>query len=385
MTTDLPTESAGRLAQLEAILNNAVDAIITIDRKGTVQSVNPATETLFGYRADEIVGQNVSLLMPEPDRSQHDGYLQRHERTGEKRIIGIGREVDGRRKDGTVFPAHLAVSEYNVGADRFYTGVVRDITDLRQAQLELSKLNKELEQRVELRSQELQRTQSELVRKEKFVAMGRVSGGIAHEIRNPLNVLKSSAYFLLNAEHVSEEKRREHLHRIERQVGVIDGIVTALSESSLLRSSSRVATDIAAMVRDVLASEFTSLESIGFEVQHHGEPAVAMVDQEQLRIVVRNIVRNACDAMADGGTVQVATRSQDGIVCITIADQGEGIAAERIQQITEPFYSTKSRGMGLGLSICKSILDKNEGVLNFESELGRGTEVRIQLQAAEQE
>ena len=127
-------------ARMRAIVDTAVDAILTIDVKGIVDSLNPATERLFGYRTDEVLGHNVRLLMPEPFQSGHDGYLQRYRRTGERRIIGIGREVMGRRKDGTVFPMDLAVSETRLGERRIYTGILRDITERKRAEADTERL-----------------------------------------------------------------------------------------------------------------------------------------------------------------------------------------------------------------------------------------------------
>ena len=248
------TNDAARLAQLEAILDNAVDAIITIDERGIVQSVNAATERLFGYTAEEIVGQNVKMLMPSPYHEEHDGYLQNYREGGKRKIIGIGREVIGRRKDGTTFPMHLAVSEINVGDRQMFTGIVRDITDLKAAENELKRLNEELEERVQERTRALHAAQAELVKKEKLATLGQVSGGIAHEIRNPLNAVKSSAYYLLNAKNPSAEKTREHLERVDRQVTIIDNVVTALSDVARLPDPKLKPADMATALKSVVSS-----------------------------------------------------------------------------------------------------------------------------------
>ena len=155
-------------SRLEAILDNAVDAIITIDERGNIESVNRATQTLFGYTEPELLGQNVKMLMPPPYREEHDGYVQNYLSTGLTKIIGIGREVIGLRKSGEIFPMHLAVSEFIDQDRRLFTGIVRDITDLKAAECKLAQLNAELEARVKERTKELRDAQVDLLEKEKL-------------------------------------------------------------------------------------------------------------------------------------------------------------------------------------------------------------------------
>ncbi|MEO9594115.1 PAS domain S-box protein, partial [Rhodopirellula bahusiensis] len=199
-----------QLAILASVLRTAVDAIIIIDQKGTIESANIATERMFGFNSVEMIGQNVKMLMPSPYHEQHDGYLDRYQKTGERHIIGIGREVTGKRKDGSLFPLHLGVSEVETDQRKLFTGILRDISELKAAEGELKQLNATLDQRVRTQAAELQQAQLELVEKEKFATLGRISGGIAHEIRNPLNAIKTSAYYLLNAQSPSPQKTEEH-------------------------------------------------------------------------------------------------------------------------------------------------------------------------------
>ena len=186
-------------AVLAAILDNAVDAIINITPQGIIDSVNPAAVKMFGFSSEEMIGNNIKMLMPNPYRDEHDGYLANYHAGGPRKIIGVGREVVGQRKDGSTFPMHLAVSEIKIDDTHLYTGIVRDISDLKRAEQELAAANEQLEDRVKQRTTELRETQADLVRAEKFATLGKVSGGIAHEIRNPLNAVKTSAYYLLNA------------------------------------------------------------------------------------------------------------------------------------------------------------------------------------------
>ena len=368
-------------AQLEAILGNAVDAIITIDQRGLIDSANPATEKLFGHPIPELIGKNIKMLMPTPYRDEHDGYLENHRKTGVRKIIGIGREVIGQRKDGTTFPMHLAVSEIKVGDRVLFTGIVRDISDLKKAEQELAVLNADLEARVKSRTAELHETQAELVRSEKFATLGKVSGGIAHEIRNPLNAVKTSAYYLLNAKNPSDEKIREHLERIDRQVSLIDNVVTALSDVAKLPDAQLVETDMAPVLKSVIDA-IGLAPDIAVELKTGSESPKVLVDVNQIAIAFKNLIRNARDAMPDGGTLSVHFNVLKDSVQFHVEDNGTGISQENLEKILEPLFTTKARGMGLGLSITRAIVEKNQGSLSVESELGKGSRFTISLRKA---
>ncbi len=370
--------------RLRAILDNAVDAIITIDETGMIETVNPATEKIFGFSAAELIGNNVSMLMPSPDRERHNGYLADYLSGGEGRIIGIGREVMARRKDGTTFPTHLAVSEIRLGSRRFFTGIVRDISDVKEAERKLAIMNAELEQRVRERTAQLKATQDELVKKEKLATLGQVAGGIAHEIRNPLNAVKTSAYYLLHAKNASAEKRAEHLQRIDRQVSLIDTIITALLDVARLPDPLLHATPITDCVTESLQS--VSLpENIDVSLEIPDDLPDVLADEHQIPIVFRNLIRNAQDAMPEGGTLTIAANLVDGQVRIEVRDTGTGISPEDLGHIMEPLYSTKSRGVGLGLAISLAVLKKNHGELSVTSELGTGSTFVVTLGAADDE
>ena len=371
-------DSTLRRAFLQAVYETAVDAIVVIDERGVIQEVNPATANLFGYKADEVLGRNVSMLMPNPYRDEHDGYLRKYRDTGIRKIIGIGREVIGQRKDGSTFPMHLAVSEIKVADQRMFTGIVRDITDLKEAENELRKLNDELETRVQERTEELHKTQRELVRKEKLATLGQVSGGIAHEIRNPLNVVKTSIYYLINAKNPSEEKIEEHLERIDRQVLLIDNVVTALTDVARLPEPSLVSTNLQSVMNDIIRTANLPPE---IKIENHidGDVPDVLVDANQIPIVFRNLIRNARDAMPEGGAITMSVERVDQMLHIKITDEGIGIATEHIDKIMEPLYSTKARGMGLGLAISKTIVQKNKGDLTVTSTPGIGTTFTVSL------
>lgn len=367
--------------RLQSILESAVDAIITISENGVVLSVNPAMKQLFQYEDSEVIGQNVSMLMPSPHREQHDGYMKKYLDTGIAKIIGVGREVIGQRKDGSTFPVHLAISEMNANGRRFFTGFVRDISDLKKAQRQLTELNAELEKRIAERTCELEAAQVELVTREKLATLGQLSGNIAHEIRNPLNAVRTSAYFLLHAENVSDEKRREHLERIDRQVSMINNVVTALTDVAKLPEPQKTEVCCTAMLASVLR-DVKIPNNISISLDLPDDLPLAMVDALQIPIVFRNLLRNACDAMPDGGNITIHGDSSKGALRLHVDDTGEGIDSELLSKIIEPLYSTKARGMGLGLAICNTILKKNDGKLLVDSQPGNGSRFTVELSAA---
>jgi len=372
-----------QLAILASVLRTAVDAIIIIDQRGTIESANIATERMFGFSPGEMIGQNVKMLMPSPDHEQHDGYLERYQKTGERHIIGIGREVTGKRKDGSLFPLHLGVSEVETDQRKLFTGILRDISELKAAEAELKQLNATLDQRVKAQAAELQQAQLELVEKEKFATLGRISGGIAHEIRNPLNAIKTSAYYLLNAQTPSPAKTQEHLTRIDRQVTVIDSAVTALSDLARLPEPQASEIDLKAMITGILRE--TKLPGNVTVQQHFTEELPRIwADEKQLPIVFKNLLRNARDAMPDGGSLILSARVDEPFVVVTVRDSGIGMPPEIAQRVAEPFFSTKARGMGLGMAITTAILEKNQCKMRLESEPGRGTSFDISIPIAGQ-
>ncbi len=374
MANDLNIQNA----VLAAILENAVDAIITIDESGLIVSANPAAQKHFGYTIDEMLGENVKMLMPSPYSEQHDDYLANYHNSGIKKIIGIGREVVGRRSDGTTFPMHLAVSEITIGDRNLFIGFVRDISDVKDVESKLESLNAELENRVEQQTSQLREAQAELVRIEKFATLGKVAGGIAHEIRNPLNAIKTSAYYLLNAKNITDEKVREHLERIDRQVNFIDNVVTALSDVAKLPDARLFGTNVNSVINSAMESIQLS-DDIDFEMDLEADLPEVMVDTNQIVIAIKNLVRNARDAMPDGGVLTISFTSDEQTVSIHVADTGSGISPENLDKIFEPLFTTKARGMGLGLSITKAIVEKNRGTIKIESELGKGSRFSIEL------
>jgi signal transduction histidine kinase len=222
---------------------------------------------------------------------------------------------------------------------------------------------------------------SRLQRGERLATIGQVAGGIAHELRNPLNTIKTSVYYLLNARSPVPAKVAEHLQRIERHVVVADGVITALSNFAKLPLPNMRPLEVAACVKDVL--DLTPLpDNIQVDVQYPAALPRVLADPDQLRIVVGNLVRNAREAMSEGGRLTITARTVSDVVELDVADTGAGIPPEQLPRIMEPLYSTKARGLGLGLAIARSILEKNRGSLRVASEPRRGTTFTVRLTAA---
>jgi len=276
---------------------------------------------------------------------------------------------------------HLAVSEIQVGGTTAFTGIVRDISDLKQAEAQLKRINEEAEERVRERTAELREAQAQLAQKEKLAMLGRVSGGIAHEIRNPLNAVKTSVYYLLNARNPTAEKTEEHLERIDRQVSVIDNVVTALSDVAKLPDPVRRPLTLDRLLSDS-ARSVGMPPGIDIQWELPDELPKVLADEKQIPIVFKNLVRNARDAMGEQGKITIGAQSVNERVKIRVFDTGCGIPTDQIDRIMEPLFSTKARGMGLGLAITKAIVEKNGGELSVESKENVGSEFTVTLDAA---
>jgi signal transduction histidine kinase len=220
-----------------------------------------------------------------------------------------------------------------------------------------------------------------LQRTERLATLGQVAGGVAHELRNPLNVVKTSVYYLMNARNPTPEKQADHLRRIERNVELSDNVITALSNFARMPVPEMRPIAVEAMVREVLEINPPG-ERIEVSVDCPPGLPCALGDADQIRIALGNLVRNARDAMPQGGRLTVATRARDGRLEVSVADTGAGMEKAEMARIMEPLYSTKARGLGLGLAIARSIVEKNQGIIQVASEPGRGSVFTIRLLAA---
>jgi two-component system, LuxR family, sensor kinase FixL len=379
--------SRRREDRLRAVLETAVDAVITIDRAGLVESFNPAAERMFGYAAAEVVGRNVRLLMPEPYQSRHDEYIARYLATGERKIIGIGREVVGRRKDGTTFPIDLAVGEAATPDGPFFTGIIRDLTDRKRTEEELRRSNARLEEALralEGKNEEIRAMTQQLWQAAKLAAVGELAASIAHEVNNPLATVALRVESLL-AQTPPDDPRRRLLEVVDQEVERMGNLVANLLQFSR-RGRQRASTlDVRDELLGTLELVRHQFHTRRITLAQELAPVLPAVhaDRQHLRQVFLNLFTNALDAMPQGGTLTLRAAAAPAAVTVEVADTGVGIAPEHLPRVMEPFFTTKDegKGTGLGLAVCRRIVQEHRGTIEISSEPGQGTRVRITLPA----
>jgi len=353
-----------REAHLQSILDTVPEAMIVIDERGIIQSFSSAAERLFGCRAAEAIGQNVSTLMPAPYHENHDAYLQRYLNTGERRIIGIGRVVVGQRKDGSTFPMELAVGEMKSGDQRFFTGFIRDLTERQQTEARLQEL------------------QSELVHISRLTAMGEMASTLAHELNQPLaaiaNYLRGSRRLLEGASDEKSAAMRDALDKAGDQAMRAGHIIRRLRDFVARGESERRVESITKLVEEASALALVGVKDLGIRVQFQFKPEIDLViaDRVQVQQVVLNLIRNAMDAMETSQTrdlVVAIAPAESGHVRISVTDSGSGISPEIAEQLFQPFITTKRHGMGVGLSISRAIVEAHNGRIWVEPNPTGGT------------
>ena len=338
--------------------------MIVIDEKGTKQNITSAAERQLGKEATAALGQNVKVLMPSPYRESHDGYLQRYKQTGERRIIGIGRVVVGQRRDGSTFPMELAVGEMRSGAQRFFTGFIRDLTE---------------RQKTEARLQELQ---SELVHISRLTAMGEMASTLAHELNQPLsainNYLKGSRRLIGEGGEERTVMLRDALDKAGDQAMRAGQIIRRLRDFVSRGESERRVENITKLVEEASALALVGVKDRGIRVTFQFDPLVELVlaDRVQIQQVLLNLIRNAMDAMETSATRDLMVSvvpAGDSHVRVSVADTGSGIEPEVAEQLFQPFITTKRHGMGVGLSISRTIIEAHGGRIWVEPNTGGGT------------
>jgi two-component system, LuxR family, sensor kinase FixL len=363
---------AEREAHLLSIYDTAPDALIVIDEKGIMQSYSAAAERMFGWSASEVLGRNVKMLMPQPFRIQHDGYLNRYLDTGERRIIGIGRIVVGERKDGSTFPMELAVGEVRSERGRVFTGFVRDLTE---------------RQETETRLQELQ---SELVHMSRLSAMGEMASALAHELNQPLSAIAnylSGAKRLLDRAGVNEPRAGDALEKAADQALRAGEIIRRLREFLSRGEGERRVENLPKLVQEACALALVGAKEHDVRVNY----AIALdadsvlVDRVQIQQVILNLVRNAMDAMVDQPVreLMVSTAAvDDHMAMVSVKDTGPGVDEAAAAKLFQPFVTTKASGMGVGLSISRTIVEAHGGRIWTEPNPGGGAVFHFTLRLA---
>ena len=351
-----------REAHLRSILESAPDAIVVIDEKGFMLSFSASAERMFGYSEDEVLGENVSILMPSPDRERHDGYLLRYLRTGERRIIGIGRVLTARHRDGATFPIELSVGEARIGDDRVFTGFIRDLTERQEAELRVHDL------------------QSVLAHVQRVSEMGTLATSLAHELTQPLtaiaNYVETARDLLEHPTAEAIETVREALAESAAQSVRAGQIVRRLRDFIARGESERRIESLQRLVTEASALALVGAGEHDLEVDVRLDPSAdrVLVDRIQIQQVLLNLIRNAIEAMSESPVRRLLVGSEklpDGLVCVTVADSGPGLADDIAERLFEPFRSTKETGMGLGLSISATIVAAHGGRIWAEpSKLG---------------
>ena len=364
-----------REAHLSSILDTVPDAMVVIDERGIMRSFSSAAERLFGYAAAEAVGRNVSILMPTPHREAHDGYLMRYLTTGERRIIGVGRVVVGERKDGSTFPMELAVGEMRSASERFFTGFIRDLTE---------------RQETEARLQELQ---AELVHISRLTAMGEMASTLAHELNQPLsaiaNYIKGSRR-LLDAGTFKVEMLQGALEKAGEQALRAGQIIRRLRDFVSRGESERRVESLSKLVEEASALALVGAKEHGIQVRFQFDPRCDLVlaDKVQVQQVLLNLMRNALEAMMEAPRRQLLVKTEaaeDDMVMISVSDTGHGISAEVAPQLFTPFVTTKQHGMGVGLSISRTIIEGHGGRIWAEPNPEGGAVFRLTLRAVGEE
>lgn len=354
-----------RDAHLESILDTVIDATVVIDVEGRIQSFNGSAVRQFGYQPEEVIGANVSMLMPEPYRGHHDAYLMRYLTTGEKRIIGSDRVVVGRRKDGSTFPMKLAVGEVR-RADRIYfTGIIRDLTDREESAAMLGQ------------------ARSELARLARLNELGEMASTLAHELNQPLSAI---ANYVQGCRRMIEKLDDEHARRLRgaldetaRQAIRAGDIIRHLREFVTRGETEKAPEDIKHLVEEAGALALVGSRERGVKSVFDFGPGSGMVvaDGVQVQQVLVNLMRNAIEAMRDSPRRELVVRTRPASaerMLVEVEDTGPGISEEVMSRLFQPFVTTKSGGMGIGLSISRRIIESHGGDLTVtRNEAGGAT------------
>ncbi|HTP77305.1 MAG TPA: PAS domain S-box protein [Rhizomicrobium sp.] len=355
----------------DALIATAVDGIMVIDEKGSVRIYNQACERLFGYTAAEVIGHSIKMLMPAPYREEHDSYLKHYVTTGEKHIIGIGREVQGRRKDGSVFPMNLSVGEGVIRGERIFLGIITDISD------RLSRERRILD------------LQSEMLHVSRLTDMGQVAAGLAHELNQPLTAILNYTNAGLDiADERGDEELKSVFGKVAEQASRAGNIIRRLRAFIEKRGPNRTDEDITRTIDEAIRLGQLNASERGIKLRvlfEQGLPSVS-IDRVQIQQVLINLMKNAAEAMEGLPRRELTvtiSRVTPELVQVSVADTGPGISEDMAEKLFQPFVTTKATGMGMGLSICRGIVEAHGGRLWLENNPGGGAVFRFNVPVAQ--
>ena len=360
-------------AHLRSILATVPDAMVVIDEHANILSFSAAAERMFGYSESEVLGHNVKLLMPNPDRDRHDSYLKHYRNTGERKIIGIGRLTNARHREGRTFPIELQIGEAWVGENRIFTGFIRDLTERQQTELRLQDL------------------QSELAHVRRVSEMSTLATSLAHEINQPLTAIANyseTARMILAALPSSDQSQTlsDMLEACATQVLRAGEIVRRLRDFMSHGQTSYQPESLTRLLTEANALALVGTREHGIEVTIDLDPAAEMVlaDRIQVQQVLVNLIRNAIDAMlgSERRHLMIRSREEGKFVRISIEDSGSGLDEAVAEKLFQPFITSKKSGMGVGLSICRTIVEAHGGKIWFKPASGGGTVFHFTLPVA---
>ncbi|MCM3881983.1 MAG: PAS domain S-box protein [Vicinamibacterales bacterium] len=340
---------------LRSIVESAVDGIIVIDEHGMIQEFNRSAERLFGYKLSEVIGRNVNMLMPSPDHERHDGYIHRYLATGQQSIIGIGREVTGRRKDGTTFPLHLSVGEMKTSEGRSFTGILHDLSD-----------RVILEQR--------------LAEQKALAKLGEMAAVVAHEVKNPIAGIRG-ALQVITSRMPEEQRDRAILLDIITRLDALNRIVQDMLMFAKPRALRHEPVSLDEVVKDtaLLLERDSDMSAIQIGVTGTGHVSG---DREMLRVVFQNILMNAAQAMEGEGRIEVVVTEEDDQCRVAIVDRGPGMPPDVQEKVFDAFFTTKHRGTGLGLPIARRVVEAHGGSIHIDASPAGGTIFTVVLPVA---
>ena len=382
-------------ALLHAIIENAIDGIITIDERGLIESINPAACTLFGYAKEEVIGRNISMLMPRPDKDQHDEYIARYQRTGSPHIIGKGRDVNGQKKDGTLFPFRLGVNEVKYSGRTIYAGFIHDLSKEKEAESKILHYASQLEKLVEERTVSLQKSVTELqeaketvsksLEKEKelnqlksrFVSMA------SHEFRTPLSSIQLSASLIEKYKLQSDDTNvSKHVYKIKNSVGNLTTILDDFLSLERLEAG-KIETNFTKFDIVKLAEEITEEMQLmakkdqNIIYQHTGLSSMVLLDQNLLRNCIVNLISNAIKYSGENTFIEFNTELTGNECIVTVKDNGIGIPETDHKHLFEPFFRANNTGnipgTGLGLNIILRYVNLMGGKVDFNSLVNQKT------------